>query len=1287
MTILGLDNTGAATKDVDIERDSLDEQGKQQFNTSKSLLWILVEAAYAKEIKTLYHELRDNKYYSIQNMWDCLYTDFIARIPKSAYNSDARFRYIDIAESSRRQYMFVCNGSQEKRIKDWLTRRFIFMDSLYGYTKEFFPTTAGMRANKAGEAILRIKTFTPQYVTISFQDGQTVTKKCYPTEFTEFKGNITTAADQEVFISNAPYLKEIDNIRSLNISRLYLENAVRITKLDCSSSSSLRDLNLGNNALLRELNCSACTLLGTGESGGSLNLSKCINLISLNCSQTKISSVQLYNDGGFLKDFIANNCVNLTALHFTNQNTLTTISAIDSLNISSVTLTNCDSIKSFTLPDTDLETIVITDCNNIDSLNIPGSSMLRTLRIEHCNKLQTVSASNLLLGNEYRIKELDLSTIPSISSILLYNTPYLVTLRLPILNNIKRLIADNTGLKFIQYGEIDTSSTTFDMSKLKNLGEVSLKYNYDLLEVKDFTYKKDNASELFRGCSNLTSVTGNFVLSGSINNIFYDCQSLTVIPKMELNKVTSANYSFYSCQSIPPEIITQFIESFGNGSLLRQMDSAFYSTIGVPSGNYTLPSNLFSSTRFPKLLSLKGCFCYSNKITGTIPGDLFGLESEQSEIINISEMFEANSRITGIGTNLLKPLKKLTDCSWLFLWCNALSGAALPADFFMNQKLLTNIEGMFYESTLTGQVKKQWFSSLPALINARVCFYNSTVGGNTALEDELFKENDVLEDISGIFAKCPNILGALPENLLGANREMPMALKYAKSAFYGCYNIVGSVPINFFKQCINLKDIGRHSWVISGISKTLDGGIFGSSGLNSPFKTNTFGESIYHYLDSLVNADYAFSDTAISGEIPENLFSSCLQLTSLNGHFKGCTELTGAIKANLISGNRELLTIDRLFEGCSGLLLPDGIPNSFLWELSKLTSAKAMCKGMIGMTGSIPLQLFRDTISLKTIDSFFEDCSKLSGIIPGPVYSQVGEELMMSQKGLFDNCIQLSSINNVFKNCKKLQGSIPEHLLRSLTNLTTASGLFYNCNHLTGGYPARLLEKQTKLIDISEMFYHCNRLAGHIANNFLENCVSLQKINYTWAFNPGLVKDPDLDNIFCLPNTLFHKCSLIEAVGTFVSCSALTGNLPPELYKNQYSLQTLQENLALTNVAGTVYTTFLENCNALTTVRCLFDSTKISAIEHSPTESKYLFPKTMKALADFRSYCKDCTKLLGAVPLFEHHTKATKTACYTGAKYVDNYASFASDWKSETEPCNHADPFWNTALYPDEYDE
>lgn len=1306
-TMLGIDNTGAMTKDVDIEMDSVDAQGKLQFNTSKSLLWILVKNAFDTEIKERYAELRDCEFYTYDNILKYYEKYFIDKIPKSAYNNDAVTRYINIDASDRAQYMFVCNGDRRGHLRRWIRDRLIFMDSLMEYTKEFFADTAGMRMNKAGETTIKIKTFTPQYVSVEFQKGVIVRKKVGPNEFTEFTGMVTTSTDQEIFISNAAFLKEIDNIRALNVSRLYLESAVRLTKLDCSSASSLQDLVLDNNPYLRELNCSACSILGTGTKGGMLNLSKCLNLMKVNCSNTQITSLLLPTDGGAITSVNAENCSKLGTFSVANQVNLRELKLTGCDNMATFRMERCNGMSEIVLPKSTLESFFVSECTKLQTLNLKGSSKLREVRIYKCEALTSVTLADLARNDNDRVVELDLSTVPNLEYLQVTNAAYTEKLRLPVsTSKLKTLILNNCGIKILNYGDTNNDNTDFNMKKLTVLEHLNLNDCTYMESISGINFTKTNPGAIFARCRNLVSISGVLTLSGSINSLFTGCERLERLPTMNFQGVTSAvavfEYNYMMPATSIPSILDSFRQSNGNVSGTANVTTLAHLFIHQNSSATSrdkateLTGGLLAPSKFPHLTNVSHMFYGNYKVKGVIPGDLFGGPDAVSKITDTSAMFWSCAYVNGIGGNLLKPLKALTNASAMFMH-EGIIATALPRDFFVNNTELRDISRMFYGcDNLPGVIQADWFKTNTKLQKAELTFYScDKLGDGQPLPDNLFVNNKELETIDGIFADCINIVGPIPANLFNGGQEVntsnKMKIKYARSAFYGCTKITGNVPINLFANCPELLDIGKYTWAVHASYFSMSGGIFSKVGFNESIKTDTHGNSIFAKNTKLKTANAVFKECAsMVGRIPADLFKDNSELDDISEFFMDCAKIVGGVPENLINRNKKLTKISSLLNGCKTI---DGsIPERFFQGLTLLQDASGAFKNIPNIGPDIPRDIFRGLSSLKNVSAMFENDKSITSVIPEPTYIK-GDDgvLRLDQRGLFEDCPHLENVSNLFKHCTRITGVIPKYIFRTNTLLKYAAGTFYNCNKINGDIPVELFETNEQLLDVSEIFYHCNNIAGHIPKGLFENCYSLQKVNRAFGWMRKLVKSPDPQELFCVPENLFANCaSLMEAQGVFEHCSELTGNVPPALFNGKTRLTNLKRAFCFTKVGGTVYTTFIGDCNALQTVECLFDTTKITDIEHDPSSNKYLFAKSMTALSNAKTCFRNCSSLTGNVPMFEHHASTVKTGCYNKSSGVVGYTNFSADWKRDPEQhhegSHHLDPFENTLLYPDEYE-
>ena len=315
-TILGLDNTGYLefASDIDVTKDV--------YNTSNSKLWKLVVEAFSDELAKMYITMRA-KEYSLDNILRYWYEEQVAKIGELQFNADAYAKYIQF----KNDYLFMLHGRRYEHMKQWMTERLLYLDSIYGY-EEDIKQSITIRANKAGIHTLAITTYSPQYVRVKWKNNMIEKLKVgrengimVPTTFT---GTITTDTDQEILIYNAKHIKVIDNLAGLNPSVINITEASKLVKLECKNSLLLSDVRISsNNKWLKTLDLSGCTILGTSSSSGStFDLSDGISLEEVNLTDTKIENVN-FPVGGNLKSIKLPNTVR--ALDLENMPMLTSL--------------------------------------------------------------------------------------------------------------------------------------------------------------------------------------------------------------------------------------------------------------------------------------------------------------------------------------------------------------------------------------------------------------------------------------------------------------------------------------------------------------------------------------------------------------------------------------------------------------------------------------------------------------------------------------------------------------------------------------------------------------------------------------------------------------------------------------------------------------------------------------------------------------------------------------------------------------------------------------------------
>lgn len=116
MSLMGLDNTGALTFDVDIEVES------GVFNTSNSKLWSKIRLYFANELKQEYINMR-NGVFTLENMYKYFYDNQMDKIPVRYYNKSTEYKYLRFGA----KYLYACHGNRYFQIKKMVKRKIVIL--------------------------------------------------------------------------------------------------------------------------------------------------------------------------------------------------------------------------------------------------------------------------------------------------------------------------------------------------------------------------------------------------------------------------------------------------------------------------------------------------------------------------------------------------------------------------------------------------------------------------------------------------------------------------------------------------------------------------------------------------------------------------------------------------------------------------------------------------------------------------------------------------------------------------------------------------------------------------------------------------------------------------------------------------------------------------------------------------------------------------------------------------------------------------------------------------------
>lgn len=313
-------------------------------------------------------------------------------------------------------------------------------------------------------------------------------------------------------VANAVFAKELDAseltcLRELSINRSLVENLIL-------GSEKLEILNIGST----KLNNFDLSVLPTGmkeinvEYLGyeSLDFSAFTNIETINCSQNQLTDLKVAGLANLKKIIFTTN--NLTQVSFAGCSSLEFVAGSFNLNLTSLDLTGCASIRNFLFMYTALESFDTTPFSStIEEINL-GWSQVKSLNISNCSNLTYLALDNCPVNTELdfsnctkldvlrvdgtQIPSLDLSACGDISEIQCSTNSYLTSIKLADrLTKLFQLNIDNVpALQSFEWGTTEalqyaniymTPLTRIDISKInQNYYNLYLDYNDNLKEIK-----------------------------------------------------------------------------------------------------------------------------------------------------------------------------------------------------------------------------------------------------------------------------------------------------------------------------------------------------------------------------------------------------------------------------------------------------------------------------------------------------------------------------------------------------------------------------------------------------------------------------------------------------------------------------------------------------------------------------------------------------------------------------------------------------------------------------------
>lgn len=589
-TVFGINNEGAIEFSYNIEIHDV-IGNLNAYNGANSLLWELVEQAFASDIKSLYQDLRQKGILSYDNVIKYCNTRQSDKWCESVYNEDGYYKYesplidgyTDYSSGTAQTvktgaFLYALQGSRDAHRRWWLYNRFKYMDSKFqagSSLSDYITFRTYTPAEWSGvepKADITIGSLAAMYGTIKWgsitksermNEGEVKTITA-PTD-TKFN-------DTETIIYNASMIKSIGDLSALYVGTVDVSKATNITELIIGSSKAgyqnqnFSVLSLGNNAKLRKLDIQNCP-----NYTASIDVSGCENIEEVYARGTGATSVNLA-EGGVLR--VLQLPASITNLTLKNQPKLGTGLTLETwANIVALVIENCPNINAFSrvksiLADTNaLQRVRITGVNANES-NFAILEQLKNLKGIGDNGEYTDVA---YISGTYNIAEAGESDIEEYAKLF----PYLKIIAGKVLK-----MHTVTFVVKSQYGNIKGATVTINGSTYSlSSGSASVK----LLEGKNYSYTINYDGKIDSGS---VSVGSSDVTITKTYTVSFDVMSMKPEPNGKIQFTVGGSSVSFSLSSGYSGLSVDWGDGTTDASTSHTyMDGEIFHNVSVVVGN------------------------------------------------------------------------------------------------------------------------------------------------------------------------------------------------------------------------------------------------------------------------------------------------------------------------------------------------------------------------------------------------------------------------------------------------------------------------------------------------------------------------------------------------------------------------------------------------------------------------------------------------------------------------------------------------------------------------------
>ena len=423
-TLMLTDNVGRKTKPYYVEEHDQNPNGGWYFNGEDSNFFTLMDAAFDSELRTMMKsiltEMSSSKYGgSVESCLQKYFFDVQEYFPAVAFNETARLLYEEAAVYQA-QHIYDNGtpaisqslGNQLEAEKQWWTRRLKYLQSWAGSDPFYVRSTTSPSLNFRSLTTVAGGNPNYQFTVTPWQwlypkvgtgqvPGQDNTRVQARTQFTTM--NLVTDGNTDTFIYGSDYYTSFGEFGDKSIGETFNLNGKRLLEFSADSrnvqSYEFRPISMTINCpVLRTLSLYGCSTLS-----GSLDLSKC----------TKLESVDLRGTG--LNSVILPESDSLTTVYLPD---LTSITVVNCPNITTFSVEGYTNLLSLTTDNSSLADDVISNVETLNSVDLRGVH-ITTTSTNVDKYIGILSDSNIncsITGSIYLAKALSNTEIEAIES-------------------------------------------------------------------------------------------------------------------------------------------------------------------------------------------------------------------------------------------------------------------------------------------------------------------------------------------------------------------------------------------------------------------------------------------------------------------------------------------------------------------------------------------------------------------------------------------------------------------------------------------------------------------------------------------------------------------------------------------------------------------------------------------------------------------------------------------------------------------------------------------------------